>query len=142
MITVLALASCDGNHAGEPDSGPVLTFHDAWIRAPFAGRNITAAYCEVTNHGDVPLHVTGFTSDQPGLRVEIHETTEQGGMMRMRPLGRVTISARETVSFAPGGKHLMLFGMDGAAREATLRATLDSGETFPVVFAIRPEAEQ
>ncbi|MCY3838386.1 MAG: copper chaperone PCu(A)C [Gammaproteobacteria bacterium] len=136
MLAIL-VASCDG--PAQQPSGSPLEFDNAWVRAPVAGRTVTAAYCDVTNPGDMPIGIIGFESDHPGLRVEMHESTEHDGMMRMRRLARVTIPAKATVSFAPGGMHLMLFGFDGTAAEMTLAATLDSGETFPVVFATRPE---
>ncbi|MCE2461325.1 MAG: copper chaperone PCu(A)C [Pseudomonadales bacterium] len=138
-LLAFAIVSCEGgSHVQEPSGSP-LVFDNAWVRAPIAGRTVTAAYCDITNRGDVSVVITGFASDHPGMRVEIHETTEDDGMMRMRPLTRVTMPAKANVSFAPGGRHLMLFGFDGSATEVTLAATLDSGETLPVVFAIRPE---
>ena len=137
MLAIL-VASCDGGEARQSSASP-LAFDNAWVRAPVAGRKVTAAYCDVTNRGEVPVDIIGFDSDYPGLRVEIHESTEHDGMMRMRRLARVTIPAKATVPFAPGGKHLMLFGFDGSAGEVTLAATLDGGETLPVVFKTRPE---
>ena len=142
VATMLAIvASCDGTGHGQQSPGSPLTFDNAWVRAPVAGRTVTAAYCDVTNSGDRPVDLIGFDSDHPGLRVEMHESTERGGMMQMRRLARVTIPAKATVSFAPGGKHLMLFGFDGST-EVTLAATLESGETIPVVFATRPEQQR
>ncbi len=138
MLAILA-ASCDGTGDGLQSLGSPLKFDNAWVRAPVAGRTVTAAYCDVTNAGHMPVDIIGFDSDQPGLLVEIHESTEHGGMMQMQRLARVTIPAKATVSFAPGGKHLMLFGFDGSAAEVTLAATLDSGEKLAVVFATRPE---
>ena len=138
-LLAFAVVSCEGGDHGQDSSGSALAFDNAWVRAPIAGRTVTAAYCDITNRGDVAVVITGFASDHPGVRVEIHETTEDDGMMRMRPLARVTIPAKANVSFAPGGRHLMLFGFDGSANEVTLAATLDSGETLPVVFATRPE---
>lgn len=138
MLAILG-ASCNGGGNPQQASESTLAFDNAWIRPPVAGRTVTAAYCDVTNRGDTPVDIVGFASDKPGLRVEIHETTRVDGMMRMRPLARVTIPAKATVSFAPGDKHLMLFGFDGSASDVTLAATLDGGETFPVVFATRPE---
>ena len=140
VAAMLAIvASCDGTGHGQQSPGSPLKFDNAWVRAPVAGRTMTAAYCDVTNPGDRPVDIIGFDSDRPGLRVEIHETTEHDGMMQMRRLARVTIPAKATVSFAPGGKHLMLFGFDGSAAEVTLAATLDGGGTLPVVFATRGE---
>lgn len=141
-VLVVLLASCDGAGQAPRSSESSLVFDNAWVRAPVAGRTVTAAYFDVTNRGETPLDIIGFNSDYPGLRVEIHESTEDGGMMRMRRLARVTIPAKATVSFAPGGKHLMLFGFDGSASEVALAATLDCGETRPVVFATRPEQQR
>lgn len=138
MLAIL-VASCEGGSQGQQTSRSPLAFDNAWVRPPVAGRTVTAAYCEVTNDGDMPVDIVGFTSDHPGLRVEIHETTEHDGMMRMRRLVGVTIPAKATVSFAPGGKHLMLFGFDGSAAEVTLAATLDGGGSLPVVFSTRLE---
>ena len=138
MLAIL-VASCDGTGHGPQSLGSPLKFDNAWIRAPVAGRAVTAAYCDVTNSGDKPVDIIGFDSDHPGLRVEMHESTEHDGMMQMRRLARVTIPAKATVSFAPGGKHLMLFGFDASAAEVTLAATLAGGGTLPVVFATRPE---
>ena len=138
MLAVLVAACDDTGHARGPPESP-LKFDNTWVRAPVAGRTVTAAYCDVTNPADRPVDIIGFDGDHPGLRVEIHETTEHDGMMQMRRLKRVTIPAKGTVSFAPGGKHLMLFGFDGSAAEVTLSATLDGGETLAVVFPTRPE---
>ena len=140
MLAALAVVSC-GDDPQEPHETGSLRFDNAWVRPPVAGRTTTAAYVDVTNPGDVAIIVTGFASEDPDLRVELHETTQDGGMMRMRSLGRVTIPPNSTVSFAPGGKHLMLFGFDGAAGDVTLAATLAGGETLPVVFATRVEAD-
>ena len=142
LLAAPFIVACDRAEREPASPGPLLEFSNAWIRAPIAGRPVTAAYGDVTNQGDRTVVITGFTSDLATLRVEIHETTEDGGMMRMRPLKRVTIPAGTTVSFAPGGKHLMLFGFDAAASQAMLHVTFEGGERLPVVFAIRPEAEQ
>lgn len=138
-LLAILVASCDDAGQARPSAESPLKFDNAWVRTPVAGRTVTAAYCDVTNRDDRPVDIIGFTTEHPGLRVEIHESTEDGGMMRMRRLARVTVPAKATVSFAPGGKHLMLFGFDGSASEVTLAATLDGGGELPVVFATRPE---
>jgi copper(I)-binding protein len=48
------------------------------------------------------------SSPQAG-RVEMHETMNMNGMSEMRPLGRIAVRDGETLNFAPGGRHLMLF---------------------------------
>lgn len=51
-------------------------------------------------------------------RVEMHETVQKDGVSEMRPIDSVPVKIREKVAFAPGGKHLMLWGIDGSARAA------------------------
>lgn len=143
FVSVCVVVSCDvGNDDVQGTPASALVFGNAWVRPPIAGRAVTAAYFDVTNRGDAPVIITRFTSDEPKMRVEIHETTENDGIVHMRPLKSVTIPAGATVSFAPGGKHLMLFGFDGTASEVELHATLEGGETLPVAFANRPEQDR
>ena len=59
-------------------------------------------------------------------RVEMHSNSMAGGVMRMDKLPSVMVRAGETVRFAPGGNHLMIYG---------LPATLKPGATVPLVFS-------
>lgn len=49
-------------------------------------------------------------------RVAMHETIDDGGISRMVPVEKVNIPSRADVAFVPGGRHLMIFGIDGGAR--------------------------
>lgn len=49
-------------------------------------------------------------SPQAG-RIEMHETMHAGTMTSMRPLQRIAVRDGETLVFAPGGRHLMLFDL-------------------------------
>ncbi len=139
LATPVVFALATSTLPGCGGDAPALEFANAWVRAPVAGRTVTAAYCDISNNSTEPVVITGFTSETPGLRVEIHETTEDDGMMRMRPLRRLGIAPGETVSLSPGGKHLMMFGFK-ATTQARLQATLAGGGTHPVVFSVRPKA--
>ncbi len=116
-------------------AGADLAVREAWVRAALPGRAVTAAYCELTNHGAESVTVVGFTG---AGRVEMHQTVDDDGMARMRPLPRIVVAPGETVALAPGGRHLMLFNfaLDDAA-ELTLHAVLDTGESLPVRFEVR-----
>ena len=47
--------------------------------------------------------------------VEMHETAmDSSGMTGMDPMASVTVAAGATVTFQPGGMHLMLTGLHGA----------------------------
>ena len=125
------LAAASASHAMP------VTFENAWVRAPVPGQTVAAGYCDIVNQGDQALSIVRFAGP---VRVEMHETTHQDGMARMRPLARLPIAANATLSLQPGGKHLMLFGLDAALGEAagqiTLRALFANGEEISVVFAV------
>jgi len=90
------------------------TVSGAWIRPP-AGTNVpAAAYLVITNtgtQGDVLLRA----SSPSAASVEIHDTTtDMNGMTGMAPVARVDVPAGATVTFAPGGLHLMVMGIMGS----------------------------
>ena len=118
---------------------PAVTIENAWIRAPVAGQTVTAGYCDIRNSGGEPVTIVGFAGP---MRTELHETRDENGMARMRPVRALTVAPWSTTRLAPGGKHLMLFGageLAGAGPEAqvTLRAELATGETLPARFRVR-----
>jgi len=51
--------------------------------------------------------VMGVSSPQFGS-VEMHETTTNGGVSRMRRIDSVDVAGQSTLAFSPGGKHIML----------------------------------
>lgn len=115
-----------------------VTIDNAWIRLPAPGQRIAAGYCDIRNDGAAPVTVVGFSGP---LRVAIHETRIENGVARMRPLAALDVPAKSTTELIPGGKHLMLFGVDAArlgGGQMTLRARLASGEEIAANFELRP----
>ena len=120
-----------------------VTFENAWIRAAAPGQAVVAGYCDIANAGEAPATVVAFRdADCEGggcpIRVEMHETIERDGMVGMRPLPQLVVGAGSTLSLAPGGKHLMVFGLDGGVEHARLRAVFADGSDTVVRFAVRP----
>jgi periplasmic copper chaperone A len=71
---------------------------------------VVAGYMDIRNTGRTADRLLSASSPDAG-RVEIH-THERGpgGVMRMRPVaGGVAIPAGRTISFRPGGLHLMVY---------------------------------
>jgi copper(I)-binding protein len=104
LAALAALAAC-GNP--EPAATPSAS---ATIRLPAVPGRPAAGYVSLAVHGDRGA-LLSVSSPQAG-RVEMHETMTQGNMSSMRPLGRIPVRDGETIAFAPGGRHLMLFDLD------------------------------
>jgi periplasmic copper chaperone A len=99
---------------------------NAWVRAPVAGQKTAAAYLELTSDRNLALVAAG--SPAAG-RIEIHSTTMEGGVMRMRAMPRVDLPAGQTVKLAPGGTHLMLL---------ELKQPLKAGERVSLILSLQP----
>jgi len=56
---------------------------------------------------------------------EVHETTNDNGVMRMRPVPTLALEPGKSVTLTPGGYHLMLMG---------LKHPLKQGDSFPLTL--------
>ena len=83
---------------------------DAAVRVLPPGVPNTALYLTIENDTYHDITFTHAESDV-AERVEIHTHEHQQGVMKMRKLDSVTAVAQQTLSFQPGGLHLMLFGL-------------------------------
>jgi len=84
-----------------------LIIKDAWVReAPPRSRTL-AMFLQVTNHGDQPEVINGASSEQFS-KVELHETSFDKGMMRMKHIPELTMKPDQVLDFKPGGMHIML----------------------------------
>ena len=87
-----------------------LTVSNAWIRLMPAIAKNTAAYFTITNPSSKDVQLTEITTSA-SEKSTLHEMVMEDGMMHMRKMTKVTIPAGESVSFTPGGMHLMLVGL-------------------------------
>jgi hypothetical protein len=119
-------------------AGPISA-RDAVVRPAPAGLPTTAAYLTLVNSGAKPVRLTGV-SCACAAEVMAHRSEADHGVMRMRPAGAVTVPAHGSVSFAPGGLHLMLMGLKRPIREGELtpmRLSFDGAPTMTVKFVTR-----
>lgn len=65
-------------------------------------------------------------------RVEMHTTTQDGGMTKMRPLQTLELASARSFAFEPGGAHFMLIG---------LHAPLAAGSRFPMSLRFQNAGE-
>lgn len=89
----------------------------AWVRLPAVAANPGAAYLVIT--GGAAADTLVEASSPLAGRVELHSMEAQGGIMKMSTLDNVAVGPGATVKFAPGGNHLMLFGLLPAAKAGT-----------------------
>jgi copper(I)-binding protein len=102
---------------------PAVSVTEAWARASAGAATTGAAY--VTLVGGAQADSLVAVSTPIAATAEVHETTSDNGVSRMRPVPAVAIPPGRTVTFAPGGFHIMLTG---------LRQTLTAGESFPLTL--------
>jgi copper(I)-binding protein len=106
-----------------------VTVNDAWVRAPAPGQKVAAAYMELTSSMSMVLIAVSSTA---AAAAELHSTTLEAGVMKMRPAGRIELPGGKAVKLAPGGLHLMLTG---------LRKPLKPGDKVPLTLTVqRPGA--
>ena len=70
----------------------------------------TAAYFSIQNLTDTSQILIGASADF-ATKAEIHNHILVDGMMSMQHQSEVIIPPGESVQFAPGGLHIMLFGL-------------------------------
>lgn len=119
-VILLIVAMIMGNSPAAATAGPRLT--DARIRLAAVPGRPSAGYFTLIA-GSVATELTGVTS--PLARVELHSNSMAGGVMRMDRLPSVRVAAGQTVRFAPGGSHLMLFAV---------HASVHPGASLPLDF--------
>ena len=99
-----------------------LEMSKAWARATPPGMPMGAIYGVLSNTGDDQLEVTAIST--PVARgAEIHQSVEIDGLMRMREITPFVVLGGEAVVLQPGGKHIMLMGIQNALKQ---------GDSFPL----------
>lgn len=118
-----------------------LQITQPWARATPKGAASGAAYMTVKNTGSKAVRLRCVSSDA-AAKCQIHEMSMDGGVMRMRPVeGGLEIKPGQTITFKPGGFHMMLTGLKAPLQEGKmLEATMegDGGATAQVEFPIGP----
>lgn len=88
----------------------VLRADEPWVRlAAVAGRPAAAYF--VLRGGAAADRLTGIDSPA-AARAELHEGGMMNNMATMKPMTGVDVAAGGRATFAPGGDHVMLFGVD------------------------------
>ena len=130
VLAVATLLTATAAAAHEFQLGPLKIDHP-WARPTLPGQSAGGAYLSVHNGGSAPDRLLGGST--PGAkRVEVHEMRMEGDVMRMREMPALDLPAGKLVQLAPGGLHLMLFG---------LKAPLKLGDKLPLKLRFEKAGE-
>ena len=106
-----------------PAAAGDMDIREPWARASAGAGTTGAAYVTIHNGGAADALI-GATSAL-AKRAALHGHLMDGDMMKMRPVDRVALAPGATVTLAPGGLHIMMFG---------LTRRLVEGESFPLTL--------
>jgi len=127
LLFALFIAAC-----GQPQ--PPLVASDVDITRPMPGMKMSAGFFVLTNNTDEPIRITRVTSPQFAA-VEIHETTIEDGIARMRELDALLVPPRSTVTLERGGKHLMLMRPGELGDQVSLQLMSDDAPVLTIDFS-------
>lgn len=107
-----------------------VVISEAWVRATAPGQKVGAAYMTLQSAQPAKLvYVESGSADE----VEIHSMTMNNGVMKMRKLDVLALQPNKPEKLAPGGFHLMLFG---------LQKPLKAGETVTLTLCFKDQADK
>lgn len=119
LMTGLAIAGLAlfaiprGVLAGDAKVGD-LVITNAWTRVTPPGAKVAGGFLTITNKGKTADRLVGGSVDIAG-RIEIHEMSMDGGVMKMRELAKgLEIKPGETVELKPGSYHVMFMDLQAS----------------------------
>ena len=143
------LTACSGhaesdhtaNQAHQSAEGIVIS--SARVLPPFPGRDTSAGYFEIVNHGSQADKLIAASSPVSEV-IEIHNHIEEDGVMKMRRVDGIDLPPGEKVIFKPGSYHLMMFKTNLPEGETSIPLTLNYQNADPVtlIFDIEGHDEE
>jgi periplasmic copper chaperone A len=124
--------------SGFASAAPQIAVTDAWIRA-LPGKLPAGGYFTLHNGTAKTLTLKGAASSACGSLM-LHKSDTMGGMASMSDVATIDVPAGGTLTFAPGGLHLMC--MDPRPQlqrgaEVTVTLQFQGGAQLPVRFHVR-----
>ena len=138
-VLALALAVAAPVRAQAPVQAGALTVAEPWSRATPGGATVGAGYLTVENQGSEADRLLRAETDVSEA-ADVHETTMEGGVARMKPTGGLAVAPHGRLELKPGGYHLMLTGLKRPLKEGErFAATLvfEKAGRVPVTFTVR-----
>ncbi|MET0315081.1 MAG: copper chaperone PCu(A)C [Hansschlegelia sp.] len=116
-----------------------LTIGHPWSRATAPGAKIGGGFLSIENKGSTPDRLVAVSATF-AQKAELHESLVEDGVSKMRPLkDGVEVKPGETVTFEPGGKHLMFIGLAAPLKQGERvkgELTFEKAGKVEVEFAV------
>lgn len=139
LIAATALAVSAGAAVAHKYRSANLEIEHPWSRATSKTAKVGAGYVIIKNNGSEPDKLLAATSEI-SEKTELHETVIKDNIASMRALPTgVTIPAKGSVEFGPGGMHIMFVGLKRALKEGEFfkgTLTFEKAGAIDVRFAI------
>lgn len=118
-----------------PTAKPGMTLSEGALMLPIVDGRPGAVYFTLANNSSNPVSLVSAYVEGAG-KAEMHETVGNS----MKPRDKVDLTPGETLRFAPGGLHVMVFGLTpglkaGGTTELTL--TFADGDKISAPLAIK-----
>lgn len=133
FAAALVLAACS---AAEPGA---LEVRDAWAAPTPNGVDVAAGFLTIANPTGEPDRLLAASSPR-AARVEVHEMTMTDGVMQMRRVEALAVAANGEAVLAPGGAHLMFYGVAQPfveGEEISVQLTFEHAGAVNVMLPVR-----
>ena len=112
-----------------------------YANEPLKGTNSVAAYMSLTNQSNEDLNLNGIIC-QGSHKALLHKLKKNASKetMSMQRIQNLILSPNEKINFEPGGKHVMIIGLNyHLIKQKKIECLLTSkkGESFSVTFPFK-----
>ena len=142
ITKVLILGALIGLHPAGTEANEAATevaAVDAFVRAIPEGQKNSAVFMVLKNQGSTDHALVGARSEAARI-VELHTHINEGGMMKMRRIERIEVTAGASTVLEPGGLHVMLIDLERSINEGdevTVELEFEDGSTLQVTAPAR-----
>ena len=139
LSATVAFAQSQDSHTAMAGMSGDIAIEGAWTRATPPNAQVAGGFLMISNKGAADDRLLGGSS-AVAERIEVHEMTMEGDVMKMRPLSDgLTVPAGGSVELKPGGYHLMMMGLKQPLKQGEMldvALEFEHAGTVRVTFSI------
>jgi copper(I)-binding protein len=147
-LSLVAACGAPQQRAEEPATEQISSMRlqvlDTWASPTPGGVDVSAGYLTIVNEGESADQLISASSPRAS-RVEIHEMTMEGAVMQMRPITALAIGPGQRIELAPGGRHLMFFGVTqpfAPGEEIPVQLTFEQAGVMDIALPVQAGGSQ